>query len=110
MKNIMAKESTTIEQGVPDFEYNPADKRFPTLFELARPLDELEGLLLENYSGQELTFEDIYVKHSVGRRFIRKNYRDVILKMESKRVKISDPLNKKRRKGTLPGRCLVKFL
>jgi len=36
MKGIMAKESTTREQGVPTFAYNPADSRTPLLFELVR--------------------------------------------------------------------------
>lgn len=110
MKHIMAKESTTVEQGVPAFEYNPADKRFPTLFELTRPLDELESLMLREYSGKELTFDEIYVEHSVGLRYIRKNYKEVLLKMEGEKVKIRDPENKKRRKGTLPGRLVIKFL
>jgi hypothetical protein len=46
MKGIMAKESTTPEQGAPSLTYNVADVRFPTLFELARPLDDLESMLL----------------------------------------------------------------
>src|SRR5689334_12761269 len=40
MKEIMAAESSGSEQGVPSFTYNPADKRFPVLFEYGRPLDE----------------------------------------------------------------------
>ena len=32
MKDIMAKESSKREQGVPSFEYSPADEKYPLLF------------------------------------------------------------------------------
>ena len=41
MKDIMAKESTTADQGVPSFAYSPADESMPLLFELSRPLEDL---------------------------------------------------------------------
>lgn len=47
MKEIMAKESSEQTQGVPSFEYNPATLKQPLLFELTRPLDELEAMLDE---------------------------------------------------------------
>lgn len=51
MKEIMARESTESDQGVASFQYNLASKRWPILFELSRPLDELEEMLLEKYEG-----------------------------------------------------------
>lgn len=42
MKSIMAGESSSSSQGVASFRYSPADARFPMLFALARPLDDLE--------------------------------------------------------------------
>jgi hypothetical protein len=71
MKTVMANVSTTVEQGVPTFEYNPADKSQPLLFELARPLDDLEGMLLAEFAGETLTVEEIYQQHNYGRRYIR---------------------------------------
>jgi three-Cys-motif partner protein len=44
MKDIMAKESSSREQGVPSFEYNPATRQQPLLFELSRPLDDLADI------------------------------------------------------------------
>ncbi len=73
MKEIMAKESSLHEQGVPSFQYSPADKRFPLLFELNRPLDELEEMLLTQFAGQKLSMKNIYEKHNVGRRFVATN-------------------------------------
>ena len=34
MKGVMASESSSSTQGVPSFRYNPADARFPLLFDL----------------------------------------------------------------------------
>jgi three-Cys-motif partner protein len=41
MKDIMARQSSAADQGVPSFNYNPADKRFPLLFELTRPSERV---------------------------------------------------------------------
>jgi hypothetical protein len=78
MKGIMAKESSTYQQGVPTFEYSSADRHYPMLFELFRPLDDLEDLLLAEFAGKTMTMNDIYEKHNVGRRYINKNYKDVL--------------------------------
>ncbi len=43
MKDIMAGASSSTEQGVASFDYSPADESMPLLFELNRPLDDLEG-------------------------------------------------------------------
>jgi three-Cys-motif partner protein len=82
MKRVMANESSTHEQGVPTFEYSPATEAQPVLFELARPLDELEGMLLDEFAGKTLTMKEIYESHNYGRRYIDKNYKDVLTKME----------------------------
>ncbi len=98
MKEIMAGESSKTEQGVPSFEYNPADKNYPLLFELARPLDELEAMLAEEYAGQTLTMQQVYEGHHVGRRFIKRNYKDALRKMEESGAVGIDPPAAKRLK------------
>lgn len=82
MKEIMAKESSTSEQGVATFEYNPADEQQPFLFEFARPLDDLGGMLLSDFAGQRLEMSAIYQQHSVGRRYVKRNYKEVLLQLE----------------------------
>lgn len=82
MKEVMAKESSTHEQGVPSFEYNPASKKYRLLFDLLRPLDDLEEMLLEKYAGQRMKMENIFLDHNYGLPYIKKNYKDVLLKME----------------------------
>ena len=52
MKDIMATEGTDSEQGVPSFEYNPASRRQPLLFEYSRPLDDLAEILLTDFAGK----------------------------------------------------------
>ncbi len=107
MKNIMAKASSEMEQGVPTFEYNPALKNQLLLFELSRPIDELENLLLDEYAGKTLSMRQIYKIHSVGRRYISRNYKDILLKMEFDGTIRANP--SKRRKGTFGDKVMVTF-
>lgn len=103
MKKVMANESSSDEQGVPSFEYSPASKRQPLLFELSRPLDDLEGMLLEEFAGQTLAMEQIYQRHNYGRKYIEKNYKDVLVKLEQAGiVKGSPPLPTRRMKKGVP--------
>jgi three-Cys-motif partner protein len=98
MKEIMAKESSSTEQGVPLFEYNSATQYQPLLFELSRPLDDLENMLLHEFAGQTLTMEAIYNQHHVGKRYISKNYKEALKKLEQRGKIIADPPASKRRK------------
>jgi three-Cys-motif partner protein len=98
MKSVMANESTSADQGVPSFEYSPATKAQPLLFELTRPLDDLEGLLLEKYAGKTLTMDDVYQDHNYGTRYIKKNYKAVLAMMEVAGKIKANPSHDKRRK------------
>ncbi|MGA7852530.1 MAG: three-Cys-motif partner protein TcmP [Candidatus Acidiferrales bacterium] len=66
MKGIMAGESSERDQGVGSFVYSPASIKNPTLFELSRPLDDLEDMLQAQFAGQRLTMRAIYERHNVG--------------------------------------------
>ena len=109
MKGIMAKESSTAEQGVPTFEYNPADARQPFLFELARPLDDLEGMLCNEFAGRTLTMLKAFQAHHIDRRYIKKNYKDVLLKLEKDGKITTDPPHTQRRKNTFADDVRVAF-
>ena len=115
MKEIMAKESSKTTQGVPSFEYSPADKRYHLLFELSRPLDSLEEQLLSEFAGKQLTMKEIYEQHSVGRPFIEKNYQDALKNLEFKGEIVADPPaiatngKKARRKNTFSSTVFVMF-
>lgn len=101
MKEIMAKESSDSEQGVPSFEYNPAPYRQTLLFGYSRPLDDLADLLLTNFEGRTLTMKHIYDQHNVGTRYIKKNYKDVLANLEIEgKIQADPPANKRpKRKG-----------
>ena len=98
MKEIMASESSTADQGVPSFVYNPADKRFPLLFEYTRPLDDLTEMLLDDFANQTLTAKQIFESHHVGRPYIEKNYKDALRKLEAENLILTNPPAEKRRK------------
>jgi hypothetical protein len=109
MKGIMAKESSTREEGVPTFEYNRVSAQNPLLFELNRPLDDLKGMLLCEYAGQTMTMLKIYEKHNVGRRYVKPNYKEVLTELETEGKIKCDPLAEKRRKGTFADHVQVTF-
>jgi three-Cys-motif partner protein len=87
MKEIMARESSRAEQGVPSFEYNPFDakrtSRQGLLFQLSRPLEDLADMLLNDFAGRTLTVDEIYMEHNLNRPYIRKNYKSVLLQLEN---------------------------
>jgi three-Cys-motif partner protein len=97
MKEIMARECSRVEQGVPTFEYNPADRRFLMLFELSRPLDDLAKMLLSEFAGKTLSMQEVYREHHVGKRYIKRNYKDVLRQLESEgRIKTDPPAERRR--------------
>jgi three-Cys-motif partner protein len=101
MKEIMAKESSEHHQGVASFEYSQASERFPILFELARPLDDLAEMLLTDFAGELATMDDIYLRHCVGRPYIRSNYKRALAGLEERRKITVDPpaADRPKRKG-----------
>lgn len=110
MKEIMTKESSTEDEGVPSFTYSPADESMPLLFSLLQPLKELRASLLETFAGQEITTEEIYERHSVDRPYILKNYKEVLLQMEEDGVIEARSLKAvKRRKGSFADHLMVRF-
>ncbi len=109
MKEIMAKESSLHEQGVASFQYSPADKRFPVLFELNRPLDDLQDLLLAQFASRTVSMKAVYEAHNVGRRFVSKNYKDALKAMEDKGVIVCNPPKAKRPRDTFGDPVMVTF-
>ena len=110
MKEIMAKESSTENQGVASFEYNQVDECCPFLFQFNRPLDDLKNDLLVHFAGKTLTAIDIYKEHCIGTPFIKKNYKDVLAQLDDDGIiQIQTSNGKKRRAGTFPDNIMVTF-
>ncbi|MDR1538601.1 MAG: three-Cys-motif partner protein TcmP [Clostridiales bacterium] len=114
MKEIVAKESSDIKDGVANFEYNPRDAHYRqgTLFDLlSRPLDELQGMLLKKYAGRTIDFLELYEEHSVDSPYVKKNYKDVLgAKLDACLISASNPKNNKPpRKGMFSGEMRITF-
>lgn len=112
MKDIMARESSTKEQGVPTFEYNPQHPALQPqglLFELARPLDDLGPMLMDEFSGQTLTMLEVFERHHIGRRYVKANYKDKLRELEDAGKITATPSAGQRKKGTFADTVRVTF-
>jgi hypothetical protein len=108
MKEVMARESSSENQGVASFEYSPATVRQPLLFQLSKPLDELSDMLKQSFASRAMTRDEIYECHNVDTPYIKKNYTEAVLKLETEgEVAISTTQN--RRKGTLGPKAIIQF-
>ncbi len=112
MKGIMSGESTSDTQGVPSFEYNPADflPQQTLLFQLSRPLDDLKEDLLDTFKGRRLSMQKIYEEHNVDTPYIRKNYKDVLRELyDEGSIEAISPKGEPPRKGTFSDKIMVTF-
>ena len=107
MKEVMAKQSSTADQQVPSFSYCPADRKYPLLFELTRPLDDLEQMLLDEFAGRTMTVKGLFDAHHVGRPYLLKNYKAVLLKLEREGKIEANPA--KRKANTMADHVQVSF-
>jgi hypothetical protein len=106
MKEIMGKLSSRSEQGVPSFAFNPS-RQLELPF--SRPLDALKASLLKDFASQTLSMIEIFEKHSIGKDFIERNYKDALLQLESEGKIKASPNASDRIKSTFGGNALVSF-
>lgn len=112
MKEIMAFESTSFNEGVPSFEYDPASflPQQTLLFKLSRPLEDLTEELCNIYKGKTLTMIEIYEKHNVDTPFIKRNYKEVLKKLlETEKISAVSPAGKRPKSGTFADSTIVTF-
>lgn len=62
--------------GRTSLDYDPGHD--PLLFELIRPLDDLEDQLLNDFAGHALTMSEVYEEHSVGKPFLKNNCKQAL--------------------------------
>lgn len=108
MRDVMYKHSHK-EGTVANFEYNPADARWPSLFELLRPLGDLEDMLLTDCAGVSTKLRPLFERHSKGKGYVLKNYREVLCRMEQERKITMDPPCPPRRRGTIGKDVVITF-
>lgn len=83
MKEVMYRASAKSEDGVASFEYTPVqDSQLRLLFAYARPIDDLRRLLRAEFAGRSLTVKQLYERHHLGRPYVLKNYKDILIEME----------------------------
>jgi len=100
MKDIMARESSTEDQGVASFAYSPADARNPLLFSLSRPLNALADDLASTFADRTIKMIDVYRGHHVDTPYVMKNYKDALRELEAEgRVQCTPPPDKRRKVG-----------
>jgi three-Cys-motif partner protein len=109
MKEIMATQSSSSCQGVPSLAYCEADKNQPILFEMSRPIDDLENMLLVSYAGKTKNRKEIYEEHSIGKPFIEKNYRAALMNLENEGLIITDPPKDARKNDTFSDKVKITF-
>ena len=107
IKDIMGRKSSIFDQGVPSFEYNPAPAIQLSLFDI-KPPDELENMLLDEFAGKTLTMLEVYNQHHVGKRYIKKNYKQALLKLEAEGKIRTNP--SKRTENTFGDSVEITFL
>ena len=110
MKEIMAKMSSSQVQGVPSFEYSPADERYPRLFSLNASLDDLGPSLETLFAGRNMSVEEIYKAHSVDTPYVKPNYKEVLMRLEEEGRLTALPDRESLKPGTMADRVLITFL
>jgi three-Cys-motif partner protein len=108
MREVMYKHSHK-DVSVARFEYSPADSKCPSLFELCRPLGDLEDMLLADCPGKTFTIRELFESHSVGKGYVIKNYREALCRMERENKICMDPAFSKRRKDTVGESVKITF-
>jgi len=106
MKQVMASHGIVDQDGVPLFEYYPPVSGRQLSFR-DRPLLDLKKDLLQHFQGRVLTFAEVVEEHHVGRPFLEKHYRAVLLELERDGIIKCNP--SQRRSGTLARKVSITF-
>ena len=107
MKDVMHSHATGKHEGPVNFEYNPADRRQPTLFAFLRPVEDLGNMILHDLAGVTAGIEEIYEMHSVGKPYVLKDYREQLCKLEQESKVTMDKPCPPRRKDTLAKHVMI---
>jgi three-Cys-motif partner protein len=94
MRDVMGNAGWKQSDGVPSFEHNTQ----PGIFlNDGRSVKKLAKMLVNDQAGTMMTFEQVFEKHSEGKHYVEKNYRDALLDLEAKgRVAMFPPANERR--------------
>jgi three-Cys-motif partner protein len=109
MKDIMARESSWAEGGVPSYVCSTTPRE-RTLFDaLDDPLAELAKMLLEAFAGQTLRVDEVYERHGLETPYTLANYKDALKRLEEAGRVTATPPTEKRRANTMADHVVVAF-
>ncbi len=93
MKDIMAKESSTHDDGVASFAYAPAEQDTPILMGFLQPTRILKQSLLERFAGRTIRAAAVYKEYEDIEltRFLKKDYKRVLNELEAEGQIEADP-------------------
>lgn len=74
-KDIMGRASSSNDDGIPSYTYDPSAERFQLKLALADPFGMLRRDLRMRYAGRTLTFHEMVADHWVGRPYQEDHYR-----------------------------------
>lgn len=109
MKRVMAGYGRDV-YGVPIYRYLRHTPQAQEGLWSRTGVPELADDLALHYSGERITFGELFARHHPGTPYIPPNYRHTLLSMErQKRVSLEWPTTKKRRPDTLPDGVTITF-
>jgi three-Cys-motif partner protein len=109
MKEIMAKESSWADGGLPSYTCSPKPVQ-RSLFDSVRdPAAELAEELPKLFAGRELTVGEIYRKHGLERQHKEHHYKDALRRLEAA-GKVTVYSAKRRPAGTMADHVTIRFL
>mgnify|MGYP000093584854 CR=1 FL=1 len=112
MKEIMARQSSEIQEGVGMMEYNLKTKYQPRLI-IDTSIPHLMNDLTNKFAGKTLTVQQVYFQDNIGRPYVEKNYKDALRALEANgRITMNPPKDKRKKiKGlvTVADTVLVEF-
>jgi three-Cys-motif partner protein len=97
MKEVMAGMSSRHVDEVASFSYDPraVDDTQPQLLSDTSPIDELADRLLTDFAGTKVTVRHIFEPHSGDSRFIERNYKEALRRLEADGRVAADPLRQR---------------
>jgi GMT-like wHTH domain len=106
MREVMAKESSTTVDGVASFDY---DRHPPLFLSDGRTVEALAENLVVLFAGTSMTVQAIYERHSVDKLYVKRNYKDALMRLEPSGRAVPSRAAGERRKGTLADDITIRF-
>jgi three-Cys-motif partner protein len=109
MKEIMAGKGLVDQDGVPMYDYVSSAGGKQALLDRPRPYVQLPEDLLATFPKETTTMKEVYERHNIGKPFVKKNYKRVLIEMESRGDIECNPPAGDRRSGTIADTTMITF-